>query len=298
MTNGLVHVLDRNLNSLWLTCGHRPAVSCMREMNHCVCPVWYRHAILTTNTLKLQLLFYFCHLLWIILSGSSTPMTRNSHSQPSGTSLMCGDIREISFWMMSLNSLGPSDAYMRQETMPLLVQIMGFRLLGSKPLFEPMLEYLIGPLGTNLSGILIEIHTFWFKKIHLKMSSGKWWIFCLGFKRCHFEFYNQHNSVSCKDIWGPFYQHGLIIIPARISYHMPSKLWDEITYPFPNFNGCTVDVFEWSSNFSSHFIMDVIIHPCYNYGVSERGPRWITVLHPRTSTSIVICVWCVCDTHM
>ena len=38
----------------------------------------------------------------------------------------------------------------------------------------------IGPLGTNFSEILIEIHTFSFKKIHLKMSSGKWRPFCLG----------------------------------------------------------------------------------------------------------------------
>ena len=32
---------------------------------------------------------------------------------------------------------------------------------------------LIGPLGTNFSEILIEIHTFSFKKMHLKTSSGK-----------------------------------------------------------------------------------------------------------------------------
>ena len=32
---------------------------------------------------------------------------------------------------------------------------------------------LIGPLGTNFSEMLIEIHTFSIKKIHLKMSSGK-----------------------------------------------------------------------------------------------------------------------------
>ena len=37
---------------------------------------------------------------------------------------------------------------------------------------------LIGPLGTNFSEI--EIHTFSFKKIHLKMSIGKWRSFCLG----------------------------------------------------------------------------------------------------------------------
>ena len=39
---------------------------------------------------------------------------------------------------------------------------------------------LIGPLGINFSEILIEIHAFSFRKIHLKMSSGKWRPFCLG----------------------------------------------------------------------------------------------------------------------
>ena len=39
---------------------------------------------------------------------------------------------------------------------------------------------LIGPLGTNFSEISIEIHTFAFKQIHLKMSSGKWRPFCRG----------------------------------------------------------------------------------------------------------------------
>ena len=38
---------------------------------------------------------------------------------------------------------------------------------------------LIGPLGTKFSEILIKIHTFSFRKIHLKMSSGKWRPFCL-----------------------------------------------------------------------------------------------------------------------
>ena len=39
---------------------------------------------------------------------------------------------------------------------------------------------LIEPLGTNFNEILIEIHTFSFKKMHLKMSSAKWRPFCLG----------------------------------------------------------------------------------------------------------------------
>ena len=39
---------------------------------------------------------------------------------------------------------------------------------------------LVETLGTNFSEILIEIHTFSFKKMHLKMSSEKKWPFCFG----------------------------------------------------------------------------------------------------------------------
>ena len=39
---------------------------------------------------------------------------------------------------------------------------------------------LIGTLGTNFSEILIEISTFLFKKMRLKVSSAKWRSFCLG----------------------------------------------------------------------------------------------------------------------
>ena len=39
---------------------------------------------------------------------------------------------------------------------------------------------LIGPLRTKFSDILIEIHTFSFKEMHLKMLSPKWWPFHLG----------------------------------------------------------------------------------------------------------------------
>ena len=41
---------------------------------------------------------------------------------------------------------------------------------------------------------------------------------------------------------GPFYQHGLTLIPAWICNHIHYKVWDEITYPFLNFNGATVEV--------------------------------------------------------
>ena len=53
--------------------------------------------------------------------------------------------------------------------------------------------------------------------------------------------------------WGRFNWHELTLIPAWISSHMPSKIWEDIIYPFPNVNGAT-DAFP-------NFIMDqLLIH--------------------------------------
>ena len=41
-------------------------------------------------------------------------------------------------------------------------------------------------------------------------------------------------------------------------------MWHEITYPFPNFNGATVDVEACINNFIPHFIMGVIIYPWWD----------------------------------
>ena len=57
-----------------------------------------------------------------------------------------------------------------------------------------------------------------------------------------------------------FNKHRLTL--AWISNHTPSKAWDEITCPFPNFNGCSVEVLEWIRNFILHSITDVITFPC------------------------------------
>ena len=42
------------------------------------------------------------------------------------------------------------------------------------------------------------------------------------------------------------------------------KMWDGITYPFPNFNGTTVEVWEWVSNFIPHFNAHVITYPWWD----------------------------------
>ena len=45
------------------------------------------------------------------------------------------------------------------------------------------------------------------------------------------------------------------IFPAWISIHTPSKVWYEITYPFLNFSGCTVEVKEWMRYFIPHIML-------------------------------------------
>ena len=57
---------------------------------------------------------------------------------------------------------------------------------------------------------------------------------------------------------------------------MHNKVWDNITYPFPNFNGATAEVWEWISNLILHLTMDVITYP-FHAGlklihVSESSP--------------------------
>ena len=64
-------------------------------------------------------------------------------------------------------------------------------------------------------------------------------------------------------------------------------MWDEITYPFLNFNGCTVEVQEWISNFIPHFIIGVITYPLNR--VSKSDP-WRQPPGPSVTTKVISCI--------
>ena len=53
--------------------------------------------------------------------------------------------------------------------------------------------------------------------------------------------FNENTNVS-RIMMTPGAPFTNMVIPAWISNHMTNKVWDEITYPFPNFNGATIDV--------------------------------------------------------
>ena len=57
-----------------------------------------------------------------------------------------------------------------------------------------------------------------------------------------------------------FYKHGLTLISTWIILY---KVSDEINYSILNFNGATVEVYEWIIIFIPHFIRHVITHPCW-----------------------------------
>ena len=42
------------------------------------------------------------------------------------------------------------------------------------------------------------------------------------------------------------------------------KVWNEIIYLFPNFNGATVEIWEWIRNFISYITENVIAYPWWD----------------------------------
>ena len=62
----------------------------------------------------------------------------------------------------------------------------------------------------------------------------------------------------------PFNLHGLTFILASISGYIDNGEYGEITYPFPNIDGTTIEVWEWMGNFVPNFTGHVITNgdPC------------------------------------
>ena len=64
---------------------------------------------------------------------------------------------------------------------------------------------------------------------------------------------------------GPFCLQISISIPAWMSKYTHYKVWDEITYQFPNFIGCNIEVWGWISNLIQHFTGHVITYLCWDW---------------------------------
>ena len=62
----------------------------------------------------------------------------------------------------------------------------------------------------------------------------------------------------------PFYKYGLSLIPTWVSKYIQVKVRDEITYSFSNFNGATIEGWDWISNFIVNFTRHVITYLCWD----------------------------------
>ena len=69
--------------------------------------------------------------------------------------------------------------------------------------------------------------------------------------------------VDVRPLWDPFHWYGLTSIPAWISDYIHYIMWNEITYPIPNFNGVTVEVWERVSNFIPCFTGHMVTYTCW-----------------------------------
>ena len=76
--------------------------------------------------------------------------------------------------------------------------------------------------------------------------------------------YSYNYSLAHKVSRIPIWFIGLTLIPTWIRIYTHYIVWGEITYPYPNYNGETVKVWEMISNLISHFTEYVITCPCWD----------------------------------
>ena len=103
---------------------------------------------------------------------------------------------------------------------------------------------IIGPLRTNFSEILSEIHTFSLKKIRLKMSSAKYCSFRLGLNVLRVEFTHTLLTVNKH---GPIKRiHPSLDIRCILYIMLISKCWS-------NKKKHLMCIFDWTINFCQYF---------------------------------------------
>ena len=123
---------------------------------------------------------------------------------------------------------------------------------------------LIGPWGINFSENLISIHTFSFKKIHLKMSSAKWRPFCLGLLTEAILTSHWWGSVAIT--WEQFHREW----PAIILYNEFENYTFKITVTFPRGQWVNQSVDSWLLVFNFARMRFVGLNQCCDEGWFEK----------------------------
>ena len=147
-----------------------------------------------------------------------------------------------------------------------------------------------------------KLHTFSFKKTHLRMWSGKWWPFCLcqcvnkksALIRRWMSWCHQATSRSLSQGWPRsrlqyvinrpqciYMMDRLTSLPEWISNHRPTKLWEEIIHPFLNFKWISnsISLYHGHDNFSKGPALgDILIKPRVVF-LTPLQPPWLPKLY-------------------
>ena len=78
-----------------------------------------------------------------------------------------------------------------------------------------------------------------------------------------FQIVNGHNSTKTL-MQRQILSYGLTLFLVGIRNHTQSIMGNEMTYPFPNFNSCTIEVWQGINNSMPHFIMEVMTYPWWD----------------------------------
>ena len=125
--------------------------------------------------------------------------------------------------------------------------------------------YFWQPIDANFVYICVYIIGIQHSKKVWCFSITRSHVFAL-FVDCHCTMHFQDCMYRCIPNQAPILLTWININPAWISNCSHYEVWDEITCPFQNFNGCIVVVWGWKSNFISQFTENVIDYPCWDYG--------------------------------
>ena len=128
--------------------------------------------------------------------------------------------------------------------------------------------------------------------VKLQFDRDLFWLYCDKFQ-FHRDICQLH-----RNRWFEFWHK--LLMSSWISNYIHYKMWDEITCPFTNINGATVEVWGWKSNFIPHFTGHVITYPCWDlsHSVLSKGahegiwrtttPEWKTFLKQGPKPSCIM----------
>ena len=141
---------------------------------------------------------------------------------------------------------------------------------------------LIGPLGTNFSEILFEIHPFSFKKMHLKISSVKWLPFCLGHNvltgkvTFHWKWWISLTHWSLEDL--DLMQFSIVSLIGIFSSYDDALKW--MPQDLTNNTSILVEVMSWCRQTASHYLSQCWLKSMSPYDVTL--PQWVnsTIITP------------------